>query len=496
MRRGRRVWAVAFVVGCGSSSNKPPDAGVDSPPDAPLRTIAGAYNVRVTNAAGSTELPVNLSQTTIAALVPPDFTAYPGSSAAAGTFTIPGVPAGTYYLQIASHYFVLSANSVDLSFDALGRATDSFATSPTDLTFDVTGLTAWQTTDELALFSTETGTAAYAMQASANAGAPAASDTSLSGFVYDLSHADQRALIDTTMGDHAVFSQLSTQSDGTRSYRTIAHTLSPSTLTVANGGSATISGAVDTPAASATLSAVWDRPAFAAQVAANAPGSSSDNYSTFALTAMLDGAAKGHYSEGPDIVVYAPGYQPDSTTLTTSWSYADPYPADWTRIVFLRYYGYRFARAGSTGVAVFSRMLAHENLATVTAQAPIEPIVGLPHDPLVNGQAANGTATLTAVGTTPTIAWSAPTLGTVSRYYVAVSRVQVQGTSAALQQVIEIETSDTQVTIPPNVLASGQLYTFEIAARSLPSAIDLTATPYAFGLPEGFASITTTTVTP
>jgi hypothetical protein len=460
-----------------------------------LRTVTGTADLDVISAAGMSTLHADFTRLTPVAMLPPAFVPIDGSGTSNGTFSIPGVPEGTYYLQFASSYSVLSGDTVDLSFDVLGNTSRGAATATTNLTFNVTGLAPWQTTDELALFSPQTGTAAYAMESVATAGAPAANDTSLSGFVYNLASADDHALIDTTAGDQVFFTQLATQTDGTRSYRTIARSFSPSMLTLANGGAATLTGAFTTPTATATLNAVWDRPAFAAELTAHSPGAAPDNFSTFAVTALPDAVARGAYGEGPDIVVFAPGYQTDSTAVTANWSHADPYPADWTRMVFVRYYRYRFVQAAGANVALFAEMLVHRDLATVTPQSPIVPLVGVPLNPKINGMDASGVAVIANITATPTISWDAPTLGTASRYYVSVLAIQVQGSSSTLQTVAELDTSDTQLTIPPNLLVPGRTYVFSIGARAL-TGVDLGATPLRLSLPEGWASVTTTAATP
>ena len=106
-----------------------------------------------------------------------------------------------------------------------------------------------------------------------------------------------------------------------------------------------------------------------------------------------------------------------------------------------------------------------------------------------------GSSLLSGVGKTPKLSWTAPTLGTASRYYVFVDLVSSQGGSSALDHFATIETTDTQATIPPGLLQTGQTYVFEIEARAA-AGLDLSATPNAYALPEGYGTVTTTMVTP
>ena len=55
--------------------------------------------------------------------------------------------------------------------------------------------------------------------------------------------------------------------------------------------------------------------------------------------ALPEAASRGYYASGPDLLGFYPGFLTDHASLaTTGWSYGDPFPADWTRIVSLEYY--------------------------------------------------------------------------------------------------------------------------------------------------------------
>jgi hypothetical protein len=457
--------------------------------------VTGTYHYRFVTPTGVVDVPINLTNASVSALAPPNDTVYPGTGSSDGTFTIADVPEGPYYLKLNKRYLVLTANDVDLSFDIHGRPTARFATSPTPLTFDVTSMATWQADDELQLTS-PAGTAAYFVEQTATAGAPVTNDTALSGMTFDLSRAAVPVLIDSSEGDELTLTQLSTQTVGARTYRSVARTFTPAPFSVTNGGAATLAGAFTTVDATKTLDVTWDRPAFSAELASHFPGASSQNLSTLAISALPDAGSRGYYSNAPDIVVYAPGYTTDSTAVTTAWPYGDPFPSDWTRIAWIRYYRYRFAAIpGSQSAPLYARMLTYRDLSTVTTAAPIEPIVGTVVSPMIEGMGALGSGSLSGVGTTPTISWTAPTLGTASLYYVLVYLVSVQNGATVLQQDSSFETSATSLQIPPGIMTDGQTYAFEIEARSIPG-VDLSATPNRRALPEGVASVTTKFVTP
>ncbi|MDB4952571.1 MAG: hypothetical protein JWO36_140 [Myxococcales bacterium] len=501
MKLRNGMWVGLVVISaCGSSNPQSAiDAGLDARADAPVdavirRTVSGILNVRHVTTTGEVVVPADLSAATVSVLALPSFTGYPGITNADGTFSIPDVPEGPFYLKLGNRYLEMSADTVDLSFDSLGRPGVAGATNPTNMTFNVTNLAAWQATDEIQMFSPGSGTIAFAMQSGATSGAPAVAATSLSSFVFDLSRASYRALIDGTMGDLLTMTQLATQTVGPRTFRTVARSFAPASFTITNGGNATLTGAFSTTATNPTFTAVWDRPAFDAELSAHSPRQTANNYSTLAVSTLPEAATRGVYHDAADLVVYAPGYTTDATAVSASWQYGDPYPVAWTRYGWCRYFTYRFIQLGSaTPTAIFASMLVFRDLSTVTAQSPIAPIIGAVVSPKVNGMDAFGT--LNGVGTTPTVSWTAPTLGVASRYYMDIYQVVAQNGATVLQGVARFETNKTQVAIPPAILTTGNAYVFEITARAA-GTLDLTATPNAQSLPDASTRVTSSLFIP
>jgi hypothetical protein len=483
------------AAGCGGSNQeRHDDAAVVGDAPVPVRTVTGALNQTRITASGDMTVPVDLSHAPIEVLVPPSFTSISGSGHADGTFSIAAVPEGAYYLVLGSRYLVLTADTVDLSFPVLGRPGVGHAAAPTNLIFDVTALAAWQSADELQIVSPSTGTMAYAIESGTSAGAPTVGATSLSGLTFDLANADNPTLVDGAAGDQLVLAHLSTHTDGTRTFRSTTETFTPASFTITNGGTATLDGAFS-PLPATMFNALWDRPAFQSELAAHAPGSAIANYSTFAVSALPEASTRGYYAQAPDLIVYAPGYSNDSTAVTTAWTFGNPYGA-WNQIAWCRYFKYRnISLPGATPTAIFARLLSYRDASTVSAQSPLEPIIGAVINPTVNGSPALGTSLISGAGVSPTVAWSAPTIGTPSRYVVTIDLLVNRSGATALQPIAQLETDDVQLVVPPGVLSSGRAYVFEIAARSVPN-VDLSATPNGNSLPAGFSNITTTMVTP
>jgi hypothetical protein len=497
--RSKVSLALAFVFGCGGGDAETKiDAAVDAVPAdaAPLRTVNGELKIHLVGTAGVTDLVIDLSSLPVAALVGPDFTAIPGVGATDGTFRIDGVPEGPYDLKVNARYAELTASTIDLTGSAIGRPGVIHTSASTPLVFDVSALEAWQATDELQLFSPETGGMAYAMETFATSGAPTAGATALAGFTYDLVRASDRALVDAAAGDQVTLTQLATRTAGTRTYRTVTRAFTPAPFTVTPGDSEMLSGAFTTVDTSKMLDVLWDRPAFNADVTAHAPGQDSQNWSTFAVSVIPEGTTRGFYDDAPDVVVFAPGYQTDTTAVSAAWPYGDPYPAEWTRVAWVRFFKYRFMQLpGAAPTAVFTRLFSYYDLSSLSATAPLEPLVGLVVNPQINGMAAYGNGTLAGIGTSPTISWTAPTVGTASRYYVGIYEVVASSGTTAFKQVASVDSARTEVHVPPGLLATGHTYVFMITARSSPN-LDPAAHLAAYSLPEGQSQLVTMMATP
>lgn len=492
----RRVFVVAgLVCACGGDSKKSPDAGVDGPPDVATRTVTGHDVLHLVTPTGTADLPTDLTHATIAVVAAPDFTPIFGTGAADGTFSVSGVPVGEYYLVAGTHYYVTSADTLDLDFSLVGRPTATFVTQPTSLTFSLTGMRAWQAGDELEMYSPQSGTLAFDLEAAATSGAPTGSDTALTNMVYDLRNASRNTAPSTAAGDVVTIAHLSVATDGTRSYTALAQTFDPTSLEVTNGGSASITGAFMDGSASQTLTTTWDRPAFAADLTAHFPHANAQNYSTFAVTALQSATTLGFYDNGPDLLFFAPGYTTDSSAVSAAWPYVDPFPAEWGRIVWNRYYRYRLiALPGAQATAIYARLLTYRDASTLAADPMFEPGIGVVVTPTVNGSDALALGAITNATTTPTLAWNAPAIGTAAKYYVNVYTVTNVSGTTTLKRIAVLETAHTQLAIPSNLLVAAQPYVFEIVARS--TAVDLAAHPNAHALPEAYSSVMTTMVTP
>ncbi len=470
-----------------------PDA---SSPDAATRTVKGWVSGRYVTPTGEVTMPVDIRGANIAALIPPDFAVLPGVGQQDGTFAIGGVPNGPYYLRTNGWYLVTAIDNIDYSFDVLGRADAMPATTPTMLVFDVANLNPWQDGDELRMYSAGSGTAAFAMHRDATAGAPAVDDTTLSASTYDLSRAWFEMLIDGSAGDELTLTQLATTSDGTRTYQRLVRAFEPAAFTIANGGSAVLSGAFADVPQTETFAFEWNRPAFDTALRAQVPPfGASFSWPVLAFHTLPEADVRGLYHASAALVRFAPGWTMDASTVGGAWPHGDPYPADWTRAVTAVYYTYRFVQVGAAEpLTVYSYVAVDLDGASVTPSVPIVPLVGPVANTRVNG--LDAFASLAGIGLTPSISWDPPAVGTANAYRVIVVRVFDSAGTTTADPIASFDTfDDTSLMIPPGVLESGQFYVFYVIAVSIPG-VDREATPNLLSLPAGVAQVVSSLATP
>lgn len=107
----------------------------------------------------------------------------------------------------------------------------------------------------------------------------------------------------------------------------------------------------------------------------------------------------------------------------------------------------------TTPVALYFEDLAENTNWASTNSTPIVPWVGLPTDPEINGESFYQEGGMTSA--TPTISWSAPTLGHSNLYMLS-----LYGPRSS----ILFTTAGTQMTVPPGLLFPGNSYSVALVA--------------------------------
>jgi hypothetical protein len=193
---------------------------------------------------GTVQVP-NPQPPTVAALLPAasgGFTQVAGSfDATTGTFTIPVTPTGGYWLVVGGNTYIWTTqNRIDLGSTVQGRTNTALAANPTDVTFDTSGLTAWNANDYVEFFDANTGM--YELPSIDSESTIPAGATTMGGIMVDWSVVNQ-PLEDTTQGDHPLLVDMSTHVSGSESFQVASGIYAPTPLTMVDGEPATIGGA-------------------------------------------------------------------------------------------------------------------------------------------------------------------------------------------------------------------------------------------------------------
>jgi hypothetical protein len=381
-------------------------------------TLADTYLVK----GGQVTRAPDPAKVDLAALVPEQdgsLRVIPAQVKADGSFTIPGVPQGTYYLRRGGpdgrfDYLITSERSIDLGRVFLGRPDVTFATKPTPVTIDATGLSPWAETDSLWLYSAEAATSAVLH---ATQGAPAPGDTALHGFVYDTKALPRPALIDGSKGDSALFFQRVTRktANGDQEYTTIENVLAPPSFTQTDGQPTHLSGAFQ-PVPQTNVSLDVRPGAFAALAPQVSPDATLES---IGIGVYPDpGAAAGLTGAAPPVLNLS--LKPDKDGVLDV-SYGNPYPASWKLVIRANgFFSTKLALPGQSEAKPSFGWVDTSVYVDDLATGPVAPRIGPAQKVQINGKDASGA--LAGVGSPVKLSWSAPALGTAAHYVILLER--------------------------------------------------------------------------
>jgi len=425
--------------------------------------------------------PVNLTTITIEAHVPNGggYTVIPGTGQVNGTFTIPGVPAGNALIRVGDSFLETSARQVSFTDLVVGRPSAATATvNPTTTTINVTGLQPWVAgQDEIVWVSPNVGNTFYNFPLMAPL-ANATTATLSANF-------NTVKLVNQAQGDDTWLLQYRVAADaGFQTGATVGATqLAP--FTQLNGQTTTLNATMLLPpnVPSITQALTWNLNAFSVLQATLPPGVNPKGFLAFSpfpsttpnTTAIVD----SWFARVP-----AAQLPPSSFTLVT------PFPSGWS-IVGRTFFSVDAPRqvAGTTGPLNLSSAIGHYDTLTALTSSPITPRLGTVSNVTLNGTAFS--ADRTSVGNAVTIGWTAPTLGTVTTYYVLLYRLSTaSGAATTAAESFEFSTSNTSLIIPSSLPIAGQPYVVQVQAtnagfnaraeygsRSVPQSISVITTP-------------------
>lgn len=389
--------------------------------------------------------------TTIAATVRPD-----------SSFTLANVPMGPFFLKIGTTWFKTTERRVSLDFESLGRVDGALAGAGTTLTVNATNMQPWDAQNHfMSLYSSNAGISmeAFSLYTSST---PFGGETSYNFQIpYELYSSQlQVPMIDSTKGDSVIVTQMAANASG--EYR-ILGAGTASTVSMVSGQANTTTVSLAPPPMSMTPLDV-NVPSFSMYQADFTTGT------TPQLNVEFNTGPKPVHERGNDGLAFVWGSYPEpgtTATLPNPLSYPNPFPSTWGTTVAIQY-GATVSRL-MTGATEARRYFSGIST-TVAIQALASPIgatISPPRDVQLNGMPfANAQ---TAVGRTPTIVWTAPTLGTVSRYLLRVEQLQLSTgrTTGRTVGTFYLLPTDTTFTLPPNLLSTGQSYVIVLSAYAL-----------------------------
>jgi hypothetical protein len=464
------------VATCAATGDEPSQSF--NPPS--TRTVSGTRIGHFKNG----PVPVDLSTTTIAALVPNGSGGYnvlPGTGTSSGKFSIPNVPTGLYLLQIGAQYVWTSHTMVDADYFADYRSDIVPANSSTTITFDLTNLHSWQQTDFLELVCPNNLTFEGPFPGTVG-------ETTFTGTFPYLGY-----LSVASKGDQYYIGQLITQNLGGYSFTGLGRYLAPRKFNQAQGSNTPINGRLRTIAQNHKFVANINGADLAAQALAANPAAVLVNTSV-GLSVYPGSFAHGQTTNTTDLVI-----QQSSPFLMTNGnlgqvSYGDPYPSKWPK-----YLGYSwlattsYTAPGATNSATLLTFTYGITLKLPTASSPVKPLVGVVQSPLVNGKSFF--TNQTGVGLTPILKWSPPSVGSANNYAVGIYQLSNSGGNTVITPVAGFYTQGKSLRVPSGLLSAGQAYVFVVRTWYIPG-VNFAKTPFMNGSTDAAADVTSGVMQP
>jgi hypothetical protein len=432
-------------------------------PPGPLAEVSGVYRTTFITEHGDIPGPPPPSSLQIAALVPDGegFITYPGELAADGTFHVPGVPDGLFYLRVGPSnspqgaYLVTSARKLDLSTLAPGRPDLAPTTKPTPLLLTADGLVPEGLNGELIFQSLDGVTSGLFNKAWMNkSGAPVTdlpfdgTDTGLALPLIQASKGDVAHVFETRF--HALY--------GGAGYLALTRSLDVGTMEMVDGAPTTITGTLH-EAPKKSLSVSWKGTEFVALLAEVNPSSILEkSLMRFDIRANPAGPGLWVGEQGTQALAHGTFSPADVDGQLT---YGNPFPSSWNEVAVVSV-TYRVP-AASPDKGTYAGGQARVGFALpveALGSAPIAPRLRPPGLLTLDGKdiraELNG-----GVSATPVIAWQKPILGTPKGYRVTVVGVLDSGGAGRLAT---FRTKKTSLRLPPGLLEAGQHFALIVTA--------------------------------
>ncbi len=459
-------------------------------------TLSGTGVITWVSDTGNQATNADYSTSAFAALDPNNgFAAIGGVGNANGTFSIPNVPAtGTLYVKVDRNYFVVDGRpTFDLGYDLMGRSDYAPATiSPTNLTFSISNMASWQSGDGIGFFSIGAGAAWNWIDSSGATNPPGVGATTLN-MTGDMTKASDPYMPSALKGDVSWLLQytIGTSSGGTQ-YSQLTRYVRDTSINMTDGQPTTMSGSFTAVNPNKTTPSFnYQRSAWAAFTSIVNPSATIDtNY--LGVLANYAPSGDANIDLEPQLATMYRNSVTTDVNLGTL-SYANPFPGTWAELleVHTNYHVSYMAPGATTALDVYPEV--GQEVLLSGAPTTVSPMLGPAQSIKIAGRSAS--TQLSGVGLTPTISWSAPSVGVPQANSVYVYRLTNSNGTTHLSTAAIFYTKATSVTVPPNVLTSGSTYYVAVSALTS-GTIDLTYSPYRRRLPYAWANALTATFTP
>jgi hypothetical protein len=431
----------------------------------PSGTIQGTAVDTYVTSTGNVTSNEDLSQAYIGAMVPngSSWITIQGTGNSDGTFQIPGVPTGPYWLAVASGGYWTSANTVDLGQDFLGRNGAQLASNATTLSLNFDGITSWAADDELDIFNPNLR---QDFDWSENVNVNDTSVQALWPWTGPLSDAGH--------GDAWYVTQMASRTVGATSWLYATKAIPGITISQADGSSTELDGTL-----SATAPLTVHPHVLGSQFAALASvvGTNATVHSTIVgVYSEPFMASKGEIGEA-EALLEINGQDPITSDVDFGdVAFGNPFPTSWTPFFSLSYEMLvPITAAGATSPAAVPAEIYINTTLLPAASTPVSPVITPAQNVKLNGTSL--AAEMSSGSLTPALTWDPPATGTPTGYRVTVYQLGRNGTTSTYQVLLDLFTKSNNMTIPPGVLLAGNQYFFGIRSYQVPG-IDFTSAPY------------------
>ena len=408
--------------------------------------------------------------------------AVPGTGPALGTFRMTGVPRGQYTLHAGNRYLVTSTSSPDLGSSRGGRPDRiPLGNHSAFLNFNLTNLVPWQAESSgLETFSTEAHVWDFGTNRAASP--PLAIGQTSAAFTFNLADANGSSeppnLIQGSKGDHLYVAQLSTVTSGNGlPYLAMSRVIQFPLFDTLVDGTVQLSGAMVDVQLAKTIAIDFRSTAFRARIVSEANPNTQvvcqGCGGAFAVLGQPGTAKDGFYSANSDPLTFTEKNGVD--VLTGAMAYGSPANANlvgsWGEIGGVRWVGRVFYTfPGKLPANLLAGFNWNADAAAFGAPRVITPPISFARNLRIDG--ADAFVNRTLASATPTVTWSAPSLGTPTHYSIRAYEVFVSPAfdRAQTRLVASVVTPDTSFQFLPGTLQSGRQYALVVSADDAPAA--------------------------